>query len=620
MINVGGIIADLQVEDKTSEAFNKAESALARIGSEIKRLDSLYQSNNIGLRSYARNIQSLTEAQEKLGSAMKAAFDSGAASAIGRVNSKLGGEGKTAASQFAGGLMQVGYVIDDLQYSTMAAVNNIAPLIIAFGGGMGLAGAMQVTAVAASQLYQNWDRMAAMFGDTSGIDRARETVSGMKEEVERLTIAIDTMGHVSWNPFSATKVNRGDADKLQKEKDRLRMLGEAGEAGKAMEAGPTEVEKKARERFQGIVSERGGIDAIANRIADQHFKDAGPEAFLNTEDIAKLRKAKEYIKDPDTAKMGEGIGVALIEKAKVESRKSTRQWIERSSLSPEGRDEVATLLTDSESDNFARTGEMLSGIRRSPEESKKADKARLKAEEEAEQDRKQAQKEEDEQNREFRRDNLGLAKVLMPNLSTVAKNLQDGIDTGGIKADAARSGLAKRLEKAGMLGEHADLAAKDTLLEQSKVDPEQRRKRREQEREGRGRDAVERAREIMPGLDERVQGKIADVALGGGNFLQAAAMIKQELIDSGAVGSDEEASDAAMQLAKEGRKGLADRVRQEALRDSGSTSQTMAASDLARQAQGGVGSDSIGNKLDKQTEHLGELVKQGNNVLNIRID
>lgn len=52
------------------------------------------------------------------------------------------------------GALQAAYFFDDLQYGIRGIMNNIPGLVIGFGGGAGLAGAMSLAVLAGAKLYE----------------------------------------------------------------------------------------------------------------------------------------------------------------------------------------------------------------------------------------------------------------------------------------------------------------------------------------------------------------------------------------------------------------------------------------------------------------------------------
>lgn len=75
------------------------------------------------------------------------------------------------------GLLQVAYFMDDVQYGIKGILNNIPGLVIGFGGGAGLAGAMSLAVLAGAKLYE-W------MGKTE--DKSADLAKKMKEHSKEI--------------------------------------------------------------------------------------------------------------------------------------------------------------------------------------------------------------------------------------------------------------------------------------------------------------------------------------------------------------------------------------------------------------------------------------------------
>ena len=78
------------------------------------------------------------------------------------------------------GLLQVAYFMDDVQYGIKGILNNIPGLVIGFGGGAGLAGAMSLAVLAGAKLYE-W------MGNTE--DKSADLAKKMKEHSKEIAEA-----------------------------------------------------------------------------------------------------------------------------------------------------------------------------------------------------------------------------------------------------------------------------------------------------------------------------------------------------------------------------------------------------------------------------------------------
>ena len=73
------------------------------------------------------------------------------------------------------GALQAAYFFDDLQYGIRGIMNNIPGLVMGFGGGAGLAGAMSLAVLAGAKLY-DW------MGNTEA--KSKELAKAIEEEAE----------------------------------------------------------------------------------------------------------------------------------------------------------------------------------------------------------------------------------------------------------------------------------------------------------------------------------------------------------------------------------------------------------------------------------------------------
>lgn len=104
----------------------------------------------------------------------------------GGTNAPMGGAaGGMGGRDPAMALLLASQGIEDAQYGIRGVLNNIPGLVMALGGGAGLAGALSIAAVAASTL---WDKLGGG-GDAlekSGLDKLREMAAQTRAEFEAL--------------------------------------------------------------------------------------------------------------------------------------------------------------------------------------------------------------------------------------------------------------------------------------------------------------------------------------------------------------------------------------------------------------------------------------------------
>lgn len=300
-INIGGIYADLDVNSgNLVRGLSDARRALSAVESEIETVRHLFSTNAIGANEYADRITALNQTWADLVARMNQAH-----AAVQVTNGGLdllAGNARMATGATNGlarSLMQIGYMADDIQYGFGSIVNNIAPAVQGIAQGMGAsasaangyAAAAQVAAVVTYQLYQHWDEVRAAFGDTAGIEKARESIEGLAKEVKRLKEdAEDTSW---WEAFVKALGGNGapDAGVMQRAigLDALHKGRKAvDQQVKKMEGQEPDDRKKSRERFEDAVAESGGIHPVANRLAEKRFNERGASGFLDDD------KAREY--------------------------------------------------------------------------------------------------------------------------------------------------------------------------------------------------------------------------------------------------------------------------------------------------------------------------------------
>ncbi len=86
------------------------------------------------------------------------------------------------------GMLQVAYFMDDVQYGIKGILNNIPGLVIGFGGGAGLAGAMSLAVLAGAKLYEWMGNTEAKSKELAkAIEEEREAFKKLKEEVNEIS-------------------------------------------------------------------------------------------------------------------------------------------------------------------------------------------------------------------------------------------------------------------------------------------------------------------------------------------------------------------------------------------------------------------------------------------------
>lgn len=160
-------------------------------------------------------------------------------------------------------------------------------------------------------------------------------------------------------------------------------------------------------------------------------------------------------------------------------------------------------------------------------------------------------------------------------------------------------------------------AATDALAEQGRVDPTRRAERRQRDMEKRVRDAMEKAKDSAPGVGEFAESGVLGAMTGKWSMGEVAARIRNELKARGL--SDEEANIATRENINDARRAIGERAMRQAMQGPEiSKSETLAASELTRRIQSGVGGEDDWQK--RSYEQLAELVRIQRNTTVVRIE
>jgi hypothetical protein len=104
---------------------------------------------------------------------------------------KLGRETEKAGMSGARGLLYMSQAIDDIQYGFTAIVNNIPQIVMGFGGGAGIAGAVGIAAVAINQLQKHW---GDFFGEAANYTtQLSANLDAIPHQLKRIDEAISEM-------------------------------------------------------------------------------------------------------------------------------------------------------------------------------------------------------------------------------------------------------------------------------------------------------------------------------------------------------------------------------------------------------------------------------------------
>lgn len=172
-----------EAADAIEQARRREKAALEELVAELEQYQAVLQKATQlenhpdrlkalkNIQELERRIAALTKAQERQAqSAEKVAQSS---KQLDR-NSK---QATRSVKNMGQGALQAAYFFDDLQYGIRGIMNNIPGLVMGFGGGAGLAGAISIATLAGAKLYE-W------MGKTE--DKSADLAKKMKEQSKEI--------------------------------------------------------------------------------------------------------------------------------------------------------------------------------------------------------------------------------------------------------------------------------------------------------------------------------------------------------------------------------------------------------------------------------------------------
>lgn len=111
------------------------------------------------------------------------------AASIGKATTAAAGFGKGGADMSRAAL-EAARGLEDLQYGISGIVNNVPGMVLAAGGTLGMAAALNILMVAINQTVKHWPEMVAMFTQTTDFS---ESVGGLNELNDQLKTAKDRL-------------------------------------------------------------------------------------------------------------------------------------------------------------------------------------------------------------------------------------------------------------------------------------------------------------------------------------------------------------------------------------------------------------------------------------------
>ena len=203
------------------------------------------------------------------------------------VGKKGGGTGAAAA------LLDLGYILDDVQYGFRGVVNNIPNFVQKMGLGAGVAGVAGIAAVAINQLIQSFPELTDWMSKARPkIEELVTAIGKQTAEVDRLKKEYEKLKDVDKDTFAnrarlitVTEDLKVAEEALRKEKEAMKAF---EDAEKNVGEGETEKVKRQQQSFKELIVETGRLKALR----DQMMADASRQEEPISDDEAALAGAK----------------------------------------------------------------------------------------------------------------------------------------------------------------------------------------------------------------------------------------------------------------------------------------------------------------------------------------
>ena len=203
------------------------------------------------------------------------------------VGKKGGGTGAAAA------LLDLGYILDDVQYGFRGVVNNIPGFVQKMGLGAGVAGVAGIAAVAINQLIQSFPELTDWMSKARPkIEELVTAIGKQTAEVDRLKKEYEKLKDVDKDTFAnraklitVTEDLKVAEEALRKEKEAMKAF---EDAEKNVGEGETEKVKRQQQSFKELIVETGRLKALR----DQMMADASRQEDPISDDEAALAGAK----------------------------------------------------------------------------------------------------------------------------------------------------------------------------------------------------------------------------------------------------------------------------------------------------------------------------------------
>lgn len=616
-INVGSIVADLDIRTgNLDRGLARARQALDAVDQELRQLDSDLDAGAITLTAYTARFMALGRTTAELTTHMNAAYSATTTLHTGlEVYNQTAGRMVSHTARMGQGLMQLGYIADDIQYGFSGIINNVAPLAQSFASAAGvavpqanaIAAGVQIAAVAAYQLYVNWDRLT----EALGVGTTRTEA----EEMERLA--------------KATSRTADEQDRLNKYKEKQTEI-------QRMLAGKSKEQVETEKQVQDIYDE-AGVGKLRGILTDRYTPQATPadmeevnkarEAAKNVPEVygadsVEAKEAREALAkaEKDLADKLQAEGAALADNLLLEAKRAGK-------AGQEARTAIMNILRGQGEGGVA---DQLGGVEASVKDElgKAGNKAKTRAEE-------KAQREAEKKEREAEADRkleLGPLKFLEEKQTQGKTTKGEDAELARLKArEAERAQGEKDRDREREIGKLPFLQEKiaegratpGDKGEAKRMEAEQK-EREAREKERAKRESVREAMDQAPGVEQFSEMMAMQVVGGALSEGHAKDRIAKFLKDNGVDATKVvDATDEIYDKSEDSvRKGIAKRMFEGKMSgEDNRTAQVFDSSTLAAQFQNSVGGNNYDQKqlteLELIRRNLDIMARAG--VINVRV-
>lgn len=179
-----------EAADAIEQARRREKAALEELVAELEQYQAVLQKATQlenhpdrlkalkNIQELERRIDALTKAQERQAQAAeKVALTEKKVAQSSNQLDRNSQQATRSVKNMGQGMLQVAYFMDDVQYGIKGILNNIPGLVMGFGGGAGLAGAVSIAVLAGAKLYE-W------MGKTE--DKSADLAKKMKEQSKEI--------------------------------------------------------------------------------------------------------------------------------------------------------------------------------------------------------------------------------------------------------------------------------------------------------------------------------------------------------------------------------------------------------------------------------------------------